>query len=324
MGSRNAIDIYDPRLAHKQQMLAEPHKYSGGFSTGSAPKPPPLSPEIQKKLLEALAKEARKVQSREDERRKRDPTYKPNAIELSNANLLEFDKYFDYYEVLQVDQFASGHEIKAAYKKLSLELHPDKWQHSPSAEKVAAKEKFIHMKEAFAILSDLATRREYDKQRDNLDARVESGLQDIGKMERPPPTCVDIDVTLENLYRGVRKQVEFTRNEFAGTRYAKTSCDYYNVKINRGELEGATVWYRMAGDVGPVGRADLVFVVKQRPHEVFERLGDDLWYYEREAVEDDALFYVGWVPTLATTSSAEKHELHPTCRQVVAFGSTLP
>ena len=48
----------------------------------------------------------------------------PDAIELSNANLLEFDKYVDYYEVLGVDQFASAGEIKAAHKKLSLEYHP--------------------------------------------------------------------------------------------------------------------------------------------------------------------------------------------------------
>ena len=91
MGSRNALEVYDPRLAQKQQMLAEPHKYA---SAPSAPRaaPPPLSPDIQKKLMDALAKESAKLRSREEERRKRDPTYRPDAIELSNANLLEFDK----------------------------------------------------------------------------------------------------------------------------------------------------------------------------------------------------------------------------------------
>ena len=54
--------------------------------------------------------------------------------------------------------------------------------------------------------------------------------------------------------------MEFVRNEFAGTRWAKTSTDSYVIKVNRGELEGATVWFRMKGDVGPVGRSDLVFV----------------------------------------------------------------
>eukprot|EP00965_Chrysotila_dentata_P239753 6203296-Pleurochrysis_carterae.AAC.2 len=34
-------------------------------------------------------------------------------------------------------------------------------------------------------------------------------------------------------------------------------------QVNRGELEGATYWHRMQGDVGPSGRADLVFVLKQ-------------------------------------------------------------
>ena len=38
-----------------------------------------------------------------------------------------------------------------------------------------------------------------------------AGLMDVGKFESPPPTCVDVEVTLENLYRGTRKQVQFIR-----------------------------------------------------------------------------------------------------------------
>ena len=140
--------------------------------------------------MDALAKESEKLRVREEERRKRDPTYRPDAIELSNANLLPFDKYIDYYERLNVDQFASALEIKQAYKKLSLELHPDKMTDRTEAERAIAKERFILMTEANNILADLATRRAYDKQRDNLDANNEAGLADMGKMEKPPPTCV--------------------------------------------------------------------------------------------------------------------------------------
>jgi hypothetical protein len=33
---------------------------------------------------------------------------------------------------------------------------------------------------------------------------------------------------------------------------------------------------------------------------------------------------VSWVPTMASTPSSAKHELHPAFRQVVAFSTTLP
>ena len=231
MGSRNQLEVYDPNYARKQQMLAEPHKYSGGRSSGNTPAPPPMSADLQAKLIAALSKESLRVRNREEERRKRDPTYRPDAIELS-GQLLEYDKYVDYYEILQIDEFASASDIKAAYKKLSLELHPDKVRDKPEAERAKAKEQFLAMTQAHNILADLATRRAYDKARDHLDANADAGLQDVGKFEKPPPTCVDIELTLENLYRGTRKQVHFTRNEFKGTRWAKTSQDFYMVKVH--------------------------------------------------------------------------------------------
>ena len=324
MSTRNAVEIYDAQYARKQQMLAEPHKYASQGHTPRAPQPIPLSADTQKKIMDALAKESEKLRVREEERRKRDPTYRPDAIELSNANLLEFDKYVDYYAVLEIDQFASAGEIKAAYKKLSLELHPDKQKGKSEAEQKRAKERFLSMNVAHNILSDIATRRAYDNQRDTMDARNDAGLLDAGKCEKPPPTCVDVEVTLEQIYRGTRKQVRFTRNEFANTRWFKQTHDDYNVKVNRGEYEGATIWHRNQGDVGPFGRADLVFVVKQMPHAVFERLGDDLWYYDRYAVPASNLFYCGWAPTLGPTpKSTIKHKLHTDMRQVACFGTTL-
>eukprot|EP00966_Prymnesium_polylepis_P319346 7375819-Prymnesium_polylepis.1 len=122
-------------------------------------KPIELSDDVKKKIAEALAREGEKLRTREEERRKRDPTFNPKAIELSNGNVLEFDKYVDYYAVLEVDQFASANEIKAAYRKLSLQLHPDKQTFKTPAERQAAVDRFHTMTSAHTILSDLATRR---------------------------------------------------------------------------------------------------------------------------------------------------------------------
>ena len=215
-GSRNCLELYDPALARKQQLIAErgpnyqPTAPSGGFRGFE------LSDEMRRKLADALARESSKLRLREEERRRRDPTYRPDAIDLSTANLLEFDKYVDYYAVLEVDQFASANEVKAAYKRLSLKLHPDKQTFASNAERARAAADFHCMTVAHQILGDLATRRAYDQARDQVDAGSEAGIADVGKVEKPPPTCVDVEISLEQLYRGCRKTVGFTRNEFAG------------------------------------------------------------------------------------------------------------
>ena len=49
-----------------------------------------------------------------------------------------------------------------------------------------------------------------------------------------------------------------------------------------GEVEGATFWFQREGDVGTMGRADLVFVLKLEQHPLFERMGDDLWLKSTE------------------------------------------
>jgi molecular chaperone DnaJ len=63
----------------------------------------------------------------------------------------------DYYEVLGVSRNASKDEIKASYRKLALELHPDR-NKSPDAE-----ERFKEVSEAYAVLSDDSKRAQYDR-----------------------------------------------------------------------------------------------------------------------------------------------------------------
>ena len=64
----------------------------------------------------------------------------------------------DYYETLGVARDASEKEIKAAYRKLALQFHPDK---NPGDK--AAEEKFKEAAEAYAVLSDADKRARYDR-----------------------------------------------------------------------------------------------------------------------------------------------------------------
>ena len=56
MAARNALEVYDPALARKQQQLATPQQYLNHAPRPVAP--PPISEDTQRKLLKALEKQA--------------------------------------------------------------------------------------------------------------------------------------------------------------------------------------------------------------------------------------------------------------------------
>ena len=62
----------------------------------------------------------------------------------------------DYYSILKLSIDASQDEIKKAYRKLALKLHPDKNKEED------AEERFKELGEAYEVLSDTIKRREYD------------------------------------------------------------------------------------------------------------------------------------------------------------------
>jgi molecular chaperone DnaJ len=64
----------------------------------------------------------------------------------------------DYYEVLGVGREAPIDEIKRAYRRLAVQYHPDKNPDDPDAE-----EHFKEASEAYAVLSDVDKRAQYDR-----------------------------------------------------------------------------------------------------------------------------------------------------------------
>ncbi|KAM1191772.1 hypothetical protein ACFX15_011887 [Malus domestica] len=66
-------------------------------------------------------------------------------------------RYKDYYAILGVEKTCSGEDIRKAYRKLSLKVHPDK-NKAPGSE-----EAFKIVSKAFKCLSDGDSRRQYDQ-----------------------------------------------------------------------------------------------------------------------------------------------------------------
>ena len=64
----------------------------------------------------------------------------------------------DYYKILGVDKTAGPKEIKDAYRNLAFKYHPDRNKENPQAS-----EEMKYINEAYAVLSDSAKRRDYDR-----------------------------------------------------------------------------------------------------------------------------------------------------------------
>lgn len=64
----------------------------------------------------------------------------------------------DYYDVLGLPRTASADEVKAAYRKLARQYHPD----VNTGDRKVAEEKFKEVSEAYEVLADEEKRRRYD------------------------------------------------------------------------------------------------------------------------------------------------------------------
>ncbi|XP_027358508.1 chaperone protein dnaJ 72 [Abrus precatorius] len=68
----------------------------------------------------------------------------------------------DHYKVLGLHRTATKEEIKAAFKKLAFQFHPDKHSQSPKAMRDNATLRFKQVSEAYEVLMDDGKRADYN------------------------------------------------------------------------------------------------------------------------------------------------------------------
>lgn len=117
----------------------------------------------------------------------------------------------DHYETLGVSRNASSEEIKKAYRKLARELHPDV---NPSEQ---AQEKFKSVTQAYEVLGDEQTRRNYDMG----GSEASFGFGDIfetffggggqrgprSRAERGQDALIRVELTFEEAIFGAEKSI---------------------------------------------------------------------------------------------------------------------
>ena len=150
----------------------------------------------------------------------------------------------DYYEILGIDHSASKEEIKKVYRKLALQYHPDKNKDK------SAEEKFKEISEAYAVLYDDEKRKMYDQHgHAGIDQRYTSedifrgadfgdifrgmgfdfndifeqffsrrnGFTQRPRAQRGSDIRYDIEIRLEDAYRGMETELEVPRTELCDT-----------------------------------------------------------------------------------------------------------
>ncbi|XP_059478658.1 dnaJ homolog subfamily C member 9 [Neocloeon triangulifer] len=107
----------------------------------------------------------------------------------------------DIYEVLGIDPKASEKEVKNAYRKMSLKIHPDRVEES---EKKICTEKFQILGKIHTILSDKEKRKVYDRTGD-VDSDLDADWLDYWRSIFKPVTKQDI-VDYEKKYKGSEEE----------------------------------------------------------------------------------------------------------------------
>jgi molecular chaperone DnaJ len=138
----------------------------------------------------------------------------------------------DFYSVLGVGRDASESDIKKAYRGLALKYHPD-----VAKDKVSAEKHFKEINEAYEVLSDAAKRQQYDRFGTVQNGApppgaggfgAGEGIGDIFDMffggaagggargaaraqgpQRGADLRYDLEITLEEAYAGVERELEF-------------------------------------------------------------------------------------------------------------------
>ncbi|XP_062870903.1 dnaJ homolog subfamily B member 13 [Trichomycterus rosablanca] len=113
------------------------------------------------------------------------------------------------------------------------------------------------------------------------------GLRGRGVKKQDPPIERDLHLALEDLFYGCTKKMKISRrimNEDGHTSSIKDKI--LTITVKPGWNDGTRITFAKEGDQGPNSiPADIIFIVRQKPHPHFTRRNDDLIYTENISLE---------------------------------------
>jgi len=219
----------------------------------------------------------------------------------------------DYYAILGVPRSAEIDQVHAAYRRLALKLHPDKNKEGKSQE-----EQFLRVAEAYEVLRTRETRAIFDQFGEeglkNGLPQLNGGWTDgftfhgdanrvfrdffgtdnpfadfqvpdaqkgtFGEKKQDPPIERELFCTLEELYCGCDKKMKISRHVMNEDGHTSSVRDkILPIRIKKGWRQGTKITCNKEGDQGPnTIPADIIYILKEKEHDLFKRNGDDLIY----------------------------------------------
>lgn len=202
----------------------------------------------------------------------------------------------DYYEILGVDKSASQDEIKRAFRKKAVELHPDRG---------GDEAKFKELNEAYEVLSNEQKRQAYDQFGHAAGAEQAGGGNPFGGQGNPFGDGVQFDFSgfgggmgdiFDMFFRGAQNRardveiaitIDFmeaargTTKELslrvADHKSGGRKQEDVKVKIPAGIDDGQSIKLSGKGEVNSQGeRGDLYVHVRVRPHKSLRREGANI------------------------------------------------
>ncbi len=224
--------------------------------------------------------------------------------------------YKDYYKILGVDRNATDKEIKAAFRRLARKYHPDvnpgdksaeeKFKEISEAYEVLSdpekRRKYDQFGQYWEQVSHQGASAGGAQQPgwetfifdfgDFVDPGVSSeevgfgtsGFSDFFEMlfgtGRPRGGTTGSTSRAGMRGRDVEAELEISFDEAfsGGKKDFVINGRRIELTIPKGVKDGQKLRLAKQGEEGPGGRGDLILTVRVRPHPIFERKGDDLYY----------------------------------------------
>ncbi|MCG3209355.1 MAG: Curved DNA-binding protein [Anaerolineae bacterium] len=205
-------------------------------------------------------------------------------------------EYKDYYQSLEIDETSSTDEITKVYRKLARKYHPDV---NPGDEE--AVQRYKDIQEAHQVLANPEARAKYDRLRASWTThQTDQPETEFDWSQWAVPQAEDgqssgFSLFFDALFSGIdtspvdqvsskgldyNQQIEISLEEsYAGTsRILRIGGRRIEVRIPKGASSGTKVRVRGEGGASLDGsaRGDLYLEIVIKPHDYYQRQGDDL------------------------------------------------
>lgn len=124
--------------------------------------------------------------------------------------------------------------------------------------------------------------------------------REAGARRQDPPVLYDLKVSLEEIYSGCTKKMKISHKRLnPDGKTVRNEDKILTIEVKRGWKEGTKITFPKEGDQTPTNiPADVVFVLKDKPHGVFRREGSDIVYPAKISLREALCGCTVHTPTL--------------------------